>query len=213
MSLLLEQINNGLGGCNDSTHWGYVTRRVSAIRSLGSGLKRLNSPQDKQEYIEKCLAIHRPDNLSIKHLCFDPSVFDEILECIKSWEVYTSDIAQIRTATVKPSAEALLGSFFYNPKHGFFAPSNWYMLIKPDEKIQSLFESRASEVSTREVAFDDLAIKNKLPAIDDPFVLDRIDLESKDRILLGDKVMLLTLDSEDNIIFEIASLSYELKNN
>jgi len=204
MSLLKEQIKTI---SEKDPKIGYLKTKIFTLKQLGN-LPQINSSEKLQSYVEKCLAIQRPEESPKVFVCSSQDDFNELLNGIQTWEVAKNNLLLPKIYTIKPGNEALRDTFFYDSDLGYFSPSDYFVLINSNPETIEQIETRASLASDQDVNFDDQAKANELPQTSDPFDLEKVDTSSKKQILVGDKIMYPYQNEKGEIIIKLAKITY-----
>jgi hypothetical protein len=186
---------------------GNLKTKIFTLKQFGK-LAKIDTIEKLQEYVQKCLEIQRPEESPKVFVCSNESDFNSLLTQIQTWEVAKNNLILPKIQTIKPGNEALRDTFFYDPDLGYFPPSDYFVLINPNQQVIQQIEFGASRTSNQTVNFDEQSKVDNLPNVIDPFDLQQIDTSSKNQVLVGDKIMYPYHSESGKIIIKLAKITY-----
>jgi len=182
--------------------------KIFALKQFGHFLE-IDNAEKLQNFVERCLAIQRPEELPRVFVCSSEADFNKLLAQIQTWEVVKNGLILPKIQTIKPGNEAIRDTFFYDEDLGYFKPSNYFALINPNHKVIQQIESQASRsINIGRLRFDRLSKTPKKPNTTDPFLLGHININSRNQVLVGDKIMYPYQNENGEIIIKLVKISY-----
>lgn len=204
MNLLQEQITRNTER-NPETE--ALKTKIFTLKQFGN-LPQIDSSEKLQSYVEKCLAIQRPEESPRVFVCSNQDDFNLLLSEVETWEVAKNNLLLPKIHTIKPGNEALRDTFFYDTDLGYFDPSDYFVLINPNQQIIKQIELQVSQASNQVVSFGEDSLVTTLPFTTDPFELEKIATDSKNQILVGDKIMYPYQNENGEILIKLAKITY-----
>lgn len=186
---------------------GNIKTKIFTLKQFGN-FPETDTREKLQEYVQKCLEIQRPEESPKVFVCSNESDFNDLLTQIQTWEVAQNKLILPKIQTIKPGNEALRDTFFYDEDLGYFQPSNYFVLINPNQQVIQQIEFRASQTSNQTVNFDEQSKMDNLPNAIDPFDLQQINTSSRNQVLVGDKIMYPYQNEKGKIIIKLAKITY-----
>lgn len=181
--------------------------KIFTLKQFGN-FPEIDTREKLQEYVQKCLEIQRSEESPKVFVCSSESDFNDLLTQIQTWKVTQNNLILPKIQTIKPGNEALRDTFFYDPDLGYFPPSDYFVLINPNQRVIQQIESGAGQVSDQTVNFDEQSRMDNLPNAIDPFVLRQIDISSRNQVLVGDKIMYPYQSENGEIVIKLAKITY-----
>ena len=84
-------------------------------------------------------------------------------------------------------------------------------VLNSNQQVIQQIESRAGQVSDQTVNFDEQSKMDNLPNALDPFTLDNVDLNSREQVLVGDKIMYPYQNEKGEIVDTILGIPVSAK--
>jgi|688.fasta_scaffold813512_2 hypothetical protein len=181
--------------------------KIFALKQFGN-FSEINDGNQLQDYVEKCLSIERPKKSPKVFIYGDKDNFNSIVSQIKRWNISLNGLVLPKVISIKPGNEALRDTFFYDSEIGYFPPSDYFVLINLNQEVIQEIESRSNQKNSQTVRFDDKSKVKSAPDATDPFDLGKVNPNSIEQVLVGDKIMYPYKDKDGNIIIELVKITY-----
>lgn len=181
--------------------------KIFSLKQFGN-FSEINNGNQLQDYVEKCLSIERPKESPKVFIYGDKANFNSIVSQIQRWNISLNGLVLPKVISIKPGNEALRDTFFYDSEIGYFLPSNYFVLINLNQEVIQEIESRSNQKNSQTVRFDEKSKVKSAPDATDPFALGKVNPNSIEQVLVGDKIMYPYQDKDGNIIIELVKITY-----